>query len=98
MLEIFKDLLKEKGLSEAQTQQYANSFSGVAILTIIASGSAKLTKEERAQLENYLVNKELESSLALIKSKYTNEEWKTVLEEKLLPLAESYVNEVILPS
>jgi len=97
MKDFFKKIFEKRGLSEDGINQMYLDFSAVVILTLIGVSKEKLNTTETEQASKMMEDKKIDDLFKMIQSKYSSEEWATMISEHITPICESYIEEVALP-
>ena len=92
--DIFEELFRDSGLSSEMIERCANDFSGIAFLHILGATQKKLTVSEREHLGKLLESKDYSDVTKFLVSKYSDDEWKALLEKEIKPLLEDYIEKV----
>ena len=94
MLDIFKQIFAKDNLSGEKIQKYAADFSFILLLTVLASSKDKLNEADKVRVRESLEKNSYEDVWALLKQKYSEEEFTELCRLKIAPLLEEYTEAV----
>jgi|SRR3989338_2078109 len=91
MLDDFKELFRDKNIPEGTIAKYADDFSKIVLGTIYTDMVERLTPEEDQQFAALLKERKFDELTVFVKAKYTDEDFAKLLETKISPIADEYV-------
>jgi len=94
--DVFEELFREAGLSKEVIAECANDFLGIVFLHILGSTGEKLTHSEKDHLEDLLGANNYSGVIEFLASHYSPEEWDVLLEQKIKPLFNEYIENLNL--
>ncbi len=95
LLETTKKLFNQYHLSQEAAQQYLGDIMQVIILLALNNKEKDLGADEIKNVEDLAERGQIDKMVQLIESKYTPEELTQFSKQKIEPLIESYIKEVL---
>ncbi len=91
MLQILDTLFEKFSLSSEEREIFEARFLGSAFLLVGAATIDKCTDSERKEMKRWWNEKKLDEIWKLFASKYSSDEWKALVKEKIAPFVDGYM-------
>lgn len=95
MIELFRKIFRGKNIPEAELARYAGEFAYLVLLALLGAAESRVNDDDKKLLEESLNTNDLDRAVAMIKGKFSEEEWQKLLDQKIGPLVEEYMDEVV---